>query len=61
MRRKLILLGLALLGTAGTLCMQPRPAAASNCFCDDAACCNFCCILASGRIICSERPCHVID
>ena len=59
MRRKLTLLGFALLATAGTFVLQPRPvAAASNCFCDDAACCNYCCHVGT-RIICTERPCSV--
>ena len=58
MKRKLIVLTLALLGCAGTLCLQPRVAEASDCFCDGPACCNICCPLPSGRIICTERPCY---
>lgn len=59
MKRKLTLLGFALLATAGTFCLQPRTAEASSCFCADPACCNYCCPLASGKLICSERPCAV--
>jgi len=58
MRRKLILLGFALLGAAGALCIQPRTAeAASDCFCADPICCNICCKLTGGRVICTERAC----
>jgi hypothetical protein len=60
MRRKLIVLGLALMGFVGTLCLQPRVAEASSCGCQDAACCNWCCTLSSGKVICSERPCIAI-
>jgi hypothetical protein len=59
MKKKLIVLGIALMGVAGALCIQPRTAEASNCFCDDAACCNYCCVLSSGKIVCTERPCAV--
>ncbi|HEY4595488.1 MAG TPA: hypothetical protein VIJ02_03740, partial [Thermoanaerobaculia bacterium] len=58
-KRKLAFLGFALLATAGTLVLQPRPAEASNCFCADAACCDYCCTLSSGKVICTERPCPV--
>jgi len=57
MTRKLILLGVALLGFAGALSLQPRVAEASDCFCADPACCNICCKLSGGRFICTERPC----
>ena len=61
MRRKLIVLGLALMGFVGTLCLQPRTAEASDCFCDGPACCNICCVLSGGRVVCTERACQVID
>jgi hypothetical protein len=62
MRRKLIVLGLALIGCVGTLCLQPRPVAAdSDCFCDGPACCNYCCKLSGGRFICTERPCILVQ
>lgn len=62
MRRKLIVLGLALLGFVGTLYLQPRTAEASNdCFCDGPACCNYCCKLSGGRVICTERPCILVQ
>jgi hypothetical protein len=61
MKRKLIVLGLALMGFVGALCLQPRPVAAdSTCFCDSPACCNWCC-RSGGRILCSERPCILVQ
>ena len=57
MKRKLTLLGFALLAAAGTFCLQPRTAEASSCFCADAACCDYCCRLANGTVTCTERPC----
>jgi hypothetical protein len=60
MRRKLALLGFALLAVAGTFCLQPRPAEASSCFCADPACCNYCCPVGTGgKVICTERPCAI--
>jgi hypothetical protein len=59
MRRKLTLLGFALLTVAGTFWFQPRTAEASNCFCADPYCCDYCCTLSSGKVICTERPCPV--
>ena len=63
MKRKLIVLSLALLGCVGTLCLQPRrvEASNSNCFCDGPACCNYCCRLSGGRVICTERPCILVQ
>ena len=57
MRRKLALLGFALLTAAGTFAFQPRTAEASNCFCADPACCDYCCTLPNGHVTCTERPC----
>jgi len=58
MRRKLALLGFALLAAAGTFVLQPRPAEASSCFCADPYCCDYCCPVG-GKVICTERPCPV--
>lgn len=57
MRKKLALLGFALLATAATFLLQPRPAEASSCFCADPQCCSFCCPLPGGKVICSARAC----
>ena len=64
MKKKLMLLALALLGVAGALSIDVRPAEAANCgynVCttdpDGTTCCDWCCLDANGKILyCSDRP-----
>lgn len=54
MRKKLILLGLALAAAAGLGLFSPAARAASGCFKVD---CNTCCHTLSGGLVCTQRAC----
>ena len=56
MRKKLILLGLALAATAGLQAglFSPAAQAASGCFKVE---CNTCCRTATGGLVCTQRAC----
>ena len=58
MRKKLIVLGIALIGVSGALCVEPRNAEASGCYlvCSD-GCCDRCCVTSSGAVVCTDLPC----
>lgn len=57
MKRKLLILGIALMGVAAAVGFQPRTATAANCFCADPECCNICCQITPGKLICTLRAC----
>jgi len=57
MKKKLFVLGIALMGVAGALCVQPRNVEASSCVTTCSGnCCQRCCTTSTGAVICTN-PC----
>lgn len=62
MKKKLLMLTLALAATAGLQAglFSPAAQAASGCFPVD-ECGNVCCYTSTGKLVCTDRPCIDVE